>query len=264
MFVSYKDNNLNKLKIKTTISINFLLIDIININMKFIPKIKELIVDKFPFLFALYNLFIKHKIFTKKSYYSDSGEDKFIIGQFKKKTGFYVDVGCHHPTRLNNCHLLYINKWRGINIDINKISIELFKLVRKEDINLNYAVSLKEKNIPFFYDKPLSLYNSLVRSKELKFNKIIKSKKLTTLIDETKFKNKKIDFLSVDTEGTDLEVLKSLDFTRYQPKYICVEIWGKEKNIKFNLKKDSTYLFLMKKKYILVFNKKENYIFKSL
>ena len=183
--------------------------------MKFIPKIKELIVDKFPFLFALYNLFIKHKIFTKKSYYSDSGEDKFIIGQFKKKTGFYV-------------------------------------------------VSLKEKNIPFFYDKPLSLYNSLVRSKELKFNKIIKSKKLTTLIDETKFKNKKIDFLSVDTEGTDLEVLKSLDFTRYQPKYICVEIWGKEKNIKFNLKKDSTYLFLMKKKYILVFNKKENYIFKSL
>tara|TARA_B110000259_G_C13987033_1_gene390887 strand:- start:612 stop:1298 length:687 start_codon:yes stop_codon:yes gene_type:complete len=225
-------------------------------------KIKEVIVDKFPYLFIFYNLFIKHKIFIKKSYYSDSGEDKFIMSQFKKKRGFYVDVGCHHPTRINNCHLLYLNNWRGINIDINKISIEMFKIARKEDINLHSAVSLKEKYVNFFYDKPLSLYNSLIKSKDLKFHKIVKSQKLTTLINKTKYKNKKIDFLSVDTEGKDLEVLKSLDFVIYKPKYICVEIWGEEKIKNFNLKKNSTYKFLIKKKYKLVFSNKENYIFK--
>jgi hypothetical protein len=231
--------------------------------MKVLSKIKEFFIDNFPYLFVLYNLYIKHKIFIKKSHYSDSEEDKFIINQFKKKKGFYVDVGCHHPTRLNNCHLLYLNNWRGINIDINKISIEMFKQARKEDINLHSAISLKEKYINYFYDKPLSLYNSLIKSKNLKFHKTIKSQKLTTLINKTKFKNKKIDFLSIDTEGKDLEVLKSLNFTIYKPKYICVEIWGREKNKKFNLKKDSIYNFLIKKKYKLVFNRKENYIFKS-
>ena len=231
--------------------------------MKVLSKIKEFFIDNFPYLFVLYNLYIKHKIFIKKSHYSDSEEDKFIINQFKKKKGFYVDVGCHHPTRLNNCHLLYLNNWRGINIDINKISIEMFKQARKEDINLHSAISLKEKYINYFYDKPLSLYNSLIKSKNLKFHKTIKSQKLTTLINKTKFKNKKIDFLSIDTEGKDLEVLKSLNFTIYKPKYICVEIWGREKNKKFNLKKDSIYDFLIKKKYKLVFNRKENYIFKS-
>jgi len=232
--------------------------------MKLKTKIKEIIINKFPYFFILYNLIIKHKIFIRKAFYSDSGEDKFIIDQFKKKTGFYVDVGCHHPTRLNNCHLLYLNKWRGINIDINKISIELFKLARKEDVNLLSAVSLKEQDIKFYYDKSLSLYNSLIKNKDLKFSKLIKSQKLTTILDNTKYKNKKIDFLSIDVEGKDLEVLQSLDFQRYKPKFICIEIWGKEKNKKFTLKKNSTYNFLIKKKYKLVFNKKENYIFKSL
>ena len=232
--------------------------------MKLKKKIKEIIINKFVYLFILYNLIIKHKIFIKKSFYSDGGEDKFIIGQFKKREGFYVDVGCHHPTRLNNCHLLYLNKWRGINIDINKVSIELFEVVRKEDINIHSAVSLKEKNIKFYYDKPLSLYNSLLKNKDLKFSKTVKSQKLTTILDSTKFKNTKIDFLSVDAEGKDLEVLKSLNFQRYKPRFICIEIWGKEKNKKFTLQKNSTYNFLSKKKYKLVFNKKENYIFKSL
>ena len=232
--------------------------------MKLKKKIKEIIINKFVYLFILYNLIIKHKIFIKKPFYSDSGEDKFIISQFKKREGFYVDVGCHHPTRLNNCHLLYLNKWRGINIDINKVSIELFEVVRKEDINIHSAVSLKEKNIKFYYDKPLSLYNSLLKNKDLKFSKTVKSQKLTTILDSTKFKNTKIDFLSVDAEGKDLEVLKSLNFQRYKPRFICIEIWGKEKNKKFTLQKNSTYDFLSKIKYKLVFNKKENYIFKSL
>ncbi len=147
--------------------------------MKIVPKIKEFIINNFSYLFVLYNLFIKHKIFIRRPYYSDSGEDKYIMNQFKKRRGFYVDVGCHHPTRLNNCHLLYLNKWRGINIDINKISIELFKLVRKNDVNLHSAVSLKEKYVSFFYDKPLSLYNSLVKSKDLKFHKLVKSQKFS-------------------------------------------------------------------------------------
>ena len=108
-------------------------------------------------IYIFHNLFIKTKYYKKRDFYSHSGEDLFIIQNCKKK-GFYIDVGCHHPTKLNNCHLLYLNGWSGINIDINKISIDLFNSVRKKDINICKAVSLKKGKVKFFYDKKLSLY----------------------------------------------------------------------------------------------------------
>lgn len=225
--------------------------------------LNEIKVSKFTYLYILYNLFIRNRKWNKKNTYADCGEDLFIFKQFKKKRGFYVDVGCHHPTKLNNCHLLYEKGWRGINIDLNKISIQLFDFVRKEDVNINSAVSLKRKKIKFFYDKLLSPYNSLNKHKDLKFSKLINSNRLTNIIEKTRFKNRKIDFLSIDVEGKELEVLKSLDFKIYKPKFICVEIWGLTKNIKFDLSKNLAYKFLIKKNYKIVFNKKENYIFKQ-
>jgi len=224
---------------------------------------KEFIINKLPFLFVIHNLYFKSKIFISRDSYADSKEDLFILKNIKKR-GFYIDVGCHHPTRLNNCHLLYKKGWRGINIDINKSTIDLFNFARPEDININAAVSLKEQEVNFFYDKPLSLYNSLKKQKNLKFKKTIKSYKLDSLIKKTKYKDQPIDFLSVDVEGKDLEVLKSLNFNTYKPRYICVEIWGKEKNKSFKLRNDKIFKFLKEKNYSVVFNKKENYIFKRI
>ena len=52
----------------------------------------------FKYLFNIYNLFLKHKIFFPKKTYSCFGEDIFVDKFFKKKKlGFYVDVGSYHP-----------------------------------------------------------------------------------------------------------------------------------------------------------------------
>lgn len=218
--------------------------------------LKKFIYKHFKFLYFFFNLYIHHRIFIKRKFYSQSGEDIFILNKFKKP-GFYVDVGCNHPLRINNCHLLYENKWRGINIDLDKTSIELFNFVRTKDINLNIAVSLKKKKIKYYYNKVLGLSNSLLKKKYLPYFDLINSDRLDRIIDGTKYKNKRIDFLSIDAEGKDFDVLKSLDFHRYNPKSICVEIWNDKKE----LKKNNIYKFLIKKKYILVFKKKPNYIF---
>jgi hypothetical protein len=216
--------------------------------------LKKFIIKYFNFFYIFHNLIIKNKIFINREYYSHSKEDKFVLRKFRKKKGFYVDVGCHHPTRLNNCHLLYKNGWRGINIDLNKISIDLFNYVRKGDANINIAVSLNKKKVTYYYDKPLSLYNSLIKKNYLKYSSIIQSDSLDNIIKKTKFKNKEIDFLSVDAEGKDLDVLKSLNFKKYNPKSICVEIWkSKDKN--------KIYDFLIKNNYQLVWKKRENFIF---
>jgi len=230
--------------------------------MKLIRNFKELIIDHLPYLYALHDLIIKHKIFISKKSYAHSGEDLFILKKFKNKKGFYVDVGCHHPTRLNNCHLLYKNGWNGINIDISKFSITLFNLIRKKDININIAVSLKQKKVRYYYDKLMSLYISLNKRKELNRSREINSDTLTSIIDKTRYLNKKIDFLSIDAEGKDFEVLRSLNFKKYDPKYICIEIYSNN-ILNFNIKNNKIYKFLKDKNYKLLLNKRENFIFQK-
>lgn len=231
--------------------------------MNFFKNFKNFFIENLSYLYALHNLVIKNKIFSPKISYAHSQEDLFILDKFKNKKGFYVDVGCHHPLRLNNCHILYKNGQRGINIDISEFSIKLFNIVRKNDINVNKAVSLKQEKVKFYYDKLFSLYISLNKKKELnKFREII-SDTLTNIIDQTRYKNKKIDFLSIDAEGKDFEVLKSLDFKRYEPKYICVEIFSIN-DLKFNIKKNLIYKFLIKKNYKLIETRLENFIFKKI
>ncbi len=230
--------------------------------MKIIRNLKEFVIDYLPYLYAIHDLIIKNKIFLPKKNYAHTEEDLFILKKFKNKKGFYVDVGCHHPTRLNNCHLLYKNGWNGINIDISELSIKLFNLVRKKDININVAVSLKKKKVKFYYDKLISFYISLNKRKELDRYREIDSDTLTNIIDKTRYKDRKIDFLSIDTEGKDFEVLKSLNFKKYDPKYICVEIYSNN-ILSFNIKKNQIYKYLIKKKYKLLIIKRENFIFKK-
>ena len=230
--------------------------------MKFTRNLKEFLIEYLPYLYAIHDLIIKNKIFLPKKSYAHTEEDLFILKKFKNKKGFYVDVGCHHPTRLNNCHLLYKKGWRGINIDISEFSIKLFNLVRTKDININRAVSLEQKKVKFYYDKLISFYISLNKRKELDRFKEIMSDTLTNIIDQTKFKDRKIDFLSIDTEGKDFEVLQSLNFERYDPKYICIEIYS-DNDSTFDIKNNQIYNYLIEKNYTLLIAKRENYIFKK-
>ena len=94
----------------------------------------------------LYYMYYRPKIFFSRKSYSMYGEDLIINNFFKKKKkGFYVDVGCYHPIDGSNTHLLFRRGWEGINIDVNSLSIDLFKAARKNDKNVNIAVSSQKK-----------------------------------------------------------------------------------------------------------------------
>ena len=215
-------------------------------------------------IYILWNLYIKYKIYLKKKTYSAHKEDLIVSKFFRnKKNGFFVDVGCHHPSRINNTFLLYQLGWRGVNIDMNKLSIDLFNSSRKEDTNLNYAVSEKNKIINFYTNKNLSLTASIFKKsgfEKFKYKKKIKSKTLTSILNETKYKNKQIDFLNIDAEGADYEVLKSLDFKTYKPKLICIEIWGAGPS-KVSIKNNNIFKFLVNKNYKLTTTVGMNCIF---
>ena len=207
-----------------------------------------------------HNIYIKNKYFHKKHSYSINGEDLRISQFFKnKKKGFYVDVGSYHPLRMNNTYLLYKKNWTGINIDPSQFSIDLFNFLRPEDLNLQIAVSDKDGEISFFYQKKFSQLNTTdkkIANENFQENfkeRQVKCQTIHNILTNSKYKDVKIDFLNIDVEGAEMKVLKTLNFKIYDPKVICIEILGyRELNPKERenrIKNDDIYKYLVGKDY---------------
>lgn len=220
-------------------------------------------------IFLYYNIYIRNfKFFFHNSQF---GEDKKIIKLFKeKKNGTYLDLGCFHPIRQNNTYLFHKLGWKGINIDLNPLTIELFNIARPKDINICAAISSKIGPKNLFFDHELSSLNTISKNHALFLNeafgkkdlrkRIIKTNTLNNILKENKIK--KIDFMNIDIEGNELEVLKTLNFKKLDIKVICIEIVDYDhysKDIKINKKK--IFNILKKNDYHLKYKIFVNYIF---
>ena len=232
------------------------------------------------------NLFSKYKIYRLKIFlsyaikeiiylynqlikgsYSQAGEDLLIdkILGFKKK-GFYIDIGASDPNRFNNTKRFYLKGWNGINIEPNIKSFKKIKKFRSRDINLNIGLGKNNNglmNFFIFFPQMLSTFNKKVANDYIKKGfKIVKKikveiKSLTEILT-TYLNNREIDFLSIDTEGNDLEILKSNDWNKYRPKVICVEI---KIQTGTQYKDSEIYQYLKSIGYIKKFNTTLNAIF---
>ena len=166
--------------------------------------------------------------------YSQEGEDMILRRLFEKqKTGFYVDVGAHHPKRFSNTYFFYKLGWRGINVDAMPGSMTAFNRIRARDINIEKPVSNKKKLLTYYafnepalngFSKELSEERDGKGSYFVKFTKDIETSTLEEILDDNLPKVQSIDFLSIDVEGLDFNVLKSTNLEKYHPKVILVEI----------------------------------------
>ncbi len=180
-------------------------------------------------MFKFLKVFLKS--FThKKISYSYGGIDSLVLNIFKnQKNGFYLDIGCGHPIKNNNTYLLNKRGWSGINIDLDKDNIDLFNSYRKKDVNIATAVSDKEgeTDLYFYHNKSalntISKENADFQKAKVSAIKKIKTQTINKIIENSPFKDRKIDFLSVDVEGSELAILKNFDFKKYSPKVIVVE-----------------------------------------
>tara|TARA_B100001564_G_C20348732_1_gene537921 strand:+ start:56 stop:691 length:636 start_codon:yes stop_codon:yes gene_type:complete len=178
----------------------------------------------------------------KRPLHSNWGIDLMAEDYFKnKKNGFFIDVGCHQPLLNNNTYILYKKGWRGINIDLDFGAIDMFNFFRKDDTNIQAAISnsVGNKNLYFFHNR--SAINTLSQTAENKAREIreVKTFTLNDIIKNSQFKNKEIDFLSVDVEGTEIEVLQGLDFNKYKPKLVVLEFIDFNVSEYYNLKIDN-------------------------
>lgn len=180
-----------------------------------------------------------YRIFTSLKYlqfsYSQEGED-LILNRLlpDKKEGFFVDIGAHHPKRFSNTYLFYLKGWNGINIDPNIGIMKVFNKIRPRDINIEIGVSKNEDNILYYqFNEPaLNTFNkneaeikSKNNSEVYRITNIIKVKTLplSIILDKYLKKNIVIDFMTIDVEGYDLDVLQSNNWALYRPKILLVE-----------------------------------------
>lgn len=166
--------------------------------------------------------------------YSQCGEDLIIQYIFKLRNiekPTYLDIGANHPFSLNNTAIFYLKGSKGINIEANPNLIDSFFKNRPQDINLNIGIGNKEEASDFYImnDATLSSFSKEECSNYIKTGKyhLVETKKIQlTTIQKVldKYNNGFFpDFLSLDVEGLDFEVLKTIDFNKSTPKIICVE-----------------------------------------
>ncbi|MCW3090860.1 MAG: SAM-dependent methyltransferase [Ferruginibacter sp.] len=166
--------------------------------------------------------------------FSQSGEDlivKYIFDCLAITHPSYIDIGAHHPFYLSNTALLYQNGSRGINIEPDPTLFMSFKEYRKLDINLNIGISDKESELDFYIISTPTL-NTFAKDEAEKYanegdysiEKIqkIKVNTLQHTIDNFSY-GRFPDFLSVDAEGIDELIVKSINFNTNFPKVICME-----------------------------------------
>lgn len=168
--------------------------------------------------------------------YSQEGEDILLRRTLHmRQTGFYVDVGAHHPFRFSNTFAFYERGWSGINIDANPETKRLFDEHRPRDKNLHCLISeVDGQNYSFdLYNEPAlnsaisERRKSLTESGYYKLEQTIElqSKRLSTILKENLSSGQKIDFMSVDVEGLDLQVLRSNDWSRFRPDIVIAETY---------------------------------------
>ena len=166
--------------------------------------------------------------------WSQKGEDIALLSIFEgMPAGSYLDIGAHHPSRFSVTRHLYQRGWHGVNVEANRQLIEAFVRERPRDVNVCVAVGEKDNYQFTIFDEPaISTINSDWKNKVLsEKNEILRvenviGRKLRALYEEH-FPSSPVDLLTIDAEGSDFEVLASMDFesledSRY-PRYLMLE-----------------------------------------
>lgn len=206
----------------------------VEVTFEMMNKLKKIIPNQIKEFTAYLGYFLGYDKWRQFSW-SQEGEDLILKRIFDhQRNGFYVDIGAHHPMRFSNTYLFYRRGWRGINIDAMPGTRNLFNKFRPRDINLEIGIGLDNVVLEYYvFNEPAlnGFCTSLSEQRDRSDNqyKIIKTipvqvMPLKEVLDKYLPKDQSIDFISVDVEGLDYDVLASNDWQVYRPKIVLAEI----------------------------------------
>ena len=210
-------------------------------------KIYSLLLDQIPNIYENTNErtfrgLLRQKIwdceksfFWNEKYPSQAGQDKIIKERFfkNKKKGFFIEIGAYDGIEGSNCyHFEKFLKWDGIAIEPSNIQFKKLKKNRKCKL-FNKAISNEIKEVEFievtegltqmsginekYYKKNFDFISNNEKSKIQNYN--LK----TITFEQVVSQGIDIDYLSIDIEGGEMDLLKSINFNNNNIKIISLE-----------------------------------------
>lgn len=207
-----------------------------------------------------------------KTSYSQVGEDlivDYLFTSLNIKNISYLEIGTNQPILCNNTYLFYKRGYRGVCIEPDLSMVDVIKKKRPGDTVLNLGIGLTDQAEAPFYLFPglvngwstFSAEEANIRQSEsgTSFSKLMVPLKTINRVIEENFHSCP-NFISLDVEGLDLAILKTMDFDRFRPDVICVETISFSIN-NMERKQEDTAGFMQSKGYLVYADTHVNTIF---
>ena len=179
---------------------------------------------------------------------------------FNKTDGFFIELGANDGLKQSNTAFFeFTRSWKGILIEPSINSYKICKDIRSNSTVYNYCCVSNEYKSNYVYGDFNGHLMSSIDGKRNNNNNLVPvlAKTLENILDEYFINNsiRPIDFLSLDTEGYEYNILQGLNINKYRPKYMLIEIYDYDY--------DKILAFLNNNNYNLVgnlsnYNKKDN------
>ena len=167
-------------------------------------------------------------------YYSQGGEDAIASHTFSyvvpTQNGFYIDIGAYHPYKHSNTYILHKAGWRGMNIDPRPGIKKLFDRYRPNDINIEAGIGSEDKQMTYYIleeDQKMNSFSKESLEKLGAFESVKRTIDVPVYTLDSLLKKypdiKNIDYLNIDAEGFEMEILSGLNFEKLKPKVISIE-----------------------------------------
>lgn len=163
---------------------------------------------------------------ARKDSFSQFGEDIVLFNLLNcKSDGFYVDCGAFDPYIFSNTAKFYELGWSGINIEPQRSRWSIFQRLRTRDINLCEVVSDSCEETLFF-ESAIPTMSGICAADQASSRHGRGFKRVPLPLSQILDKyapGRYVDFLSVDCEGHDLNVLRSNNWSKTRPAFLIVE-----------------------------------------
>ncbi len=167
--------------------------------------------------------------------YAQCGEDLIVANVFKLlgvQRPSYLDIGGHHPLHCSNTAFFYMAGSRGVVVEANPDLIAPYRAARPEDLVVNVGAASRSGNMKYYRIDRTSGRNSFSEESARAFVEAYPQFRIQDVLDvevcsladiiERYCSGRFPDFLSIDVEGLDTEILRSYDFAT-RPTVICAE-----------------------------------------
>jgi FkbM family methyltransferase len=170
----------------------------------------------------------------RKISYAQYGEDLIVgcvLSALKVRKPTYLDIGAHLPTHMNNTYLLYKKGFRGVCVEPDPVLFHKFARKRRMDVCINAGVGLASQVPAEFYVMSVPSLSTFSRGdaeqhQERGVAAIERIEKIPILdvneIIRAHF-SPGPDYVSIDVEGHEMDILRTFDFVSFRPSVFCVE-----------------------------------------